>query len=215
LQEVDDGYIDDPECVAENRTLLEDFVGTKSKVDGTRGPFDSRGARGGSHVGSRANREFLGAASAAAESAGNQPVDQNGPRMNVVVDTNVIAYCLLGTEPFAEECLRFWRRTHEVSAPALWKSELVNVLWMAVRSRIITADESAERLRLVTELAIRSVSVRQLWRGSLIRAIESGVSAYDTLFVELAARRKLQLATYDAQLLRKFPTIATRPNDLY
>jgi predicted nucleic acid-binding protein len=35
---------------------------------------------------------------------------------------------------------------------------------------------------------------------------------YDTLFVELAAQRDLQLATFDAQLLEKFPEIAKRPH---
>jgi predicted nucleic acid-binding protein len=34
---------------------------------------------------------------------------------------------------------------------------------------------------------------------------------YDTLFVELAARKKLPLATFDAALLKAFPDIAARP----
>jgi predicted nucleic acid-binding protein len=135
--------------------------------------------------------------------------------MNVVLDTNVIAYYLLGTEPFAFECRDFWRRTHEVIAPALWQSEIVNVLWMAVRTGVITADESSERLRLAASLGIRSVSVRHLWRGALIRAIHSGLSPYDTVFVELAARRELKLATYDAQLLRMCSTVAKRPPDIW
>jgi len=45
----------------------------------------------------------------------------------------------------------------------------------------------------------------------LLRAHQSGVAVYDTLFVELAARERLPLATFDAALLRVFPNIAARP----
>jgi predicted nucleic acid-binding protein len=37
------------------------------------------------------------------------------------------------------------------------------------------------------------------------------VAVYDTLFVELAARERLPLATFDAALLKAFPDIAVRP----
>jgi predicted nucleic acid-binding protein len=49
-------------------------------------------------------------------------------------------------------------------------------------------------------------------RGSaLVRACESGVSAYGTLFVELAEREGLPLATFDKALLERFPSVAHRP----
>jgi len=41
------------------------------------------------------------------------------------------------------------------------------------------------------------------------------VAAYDTLFVELAARSGCPLATFDAAVLRAFPEIARRPRDLH
>jgi predicted nucleic acid-binding protein len=37
------------------------------------------------------------------------------------------------------------------------------------------------------------------------------VAVYDTLFVELAVREHLPLATFDAALLKAFPNIAVRP----
>jgi len=134
--------------------------------------------------------------------------------MNAVVDTNVVAYYLLGTGSFTEECRDFWKRIRGVTAPGLWQAEIVNVLWMAVRTKVISSDESLKKLRFAAGLGIQAVPVRQLWRGALMRSIDSGVSAYDTLFVELAIRRKLRLATFDAQLLRFFPEIATRPGAL-
>ena len=51
-------------------------------------------------------------------------------------------------------------------------------------------------------------------KPALARAIDSGAAVYDTLFVELAARRKLPLATFDKNVLKKFPEIATRPLSL-
>lgn len=134
--------------------------------------------------------------------------------MKVVIDTNVIAYYLLGTEPFAEECRDFWIRADKVVAPAVWQSEIVNVLWMAVRKRVIGPAEGADKLRLAGSLQIESVATRRLWHGALLRSINSAVSAYDTLFIELAVRRKIPLAAFDAQLLRVFPEIAKRPFEL-
>lgn len=132
--------------------------------------------------------------------------------MNAVVDTNVIAYYLLNTEPYAEECRQFWRRIAGVTAPASWQAEILNVLWMAVRTKVISSDESLRKLRSAARLGIHAVPVRQLWRGSLIRAVQSGLSPYDILFVELAVRRKIKLATFDSQLLRAFPDVAMRPS---
>ena len=98
--------------------------------------------------------------------------------MNAFVDTNVAAYYLLGTEPFAEECQDFWKRVDEASAPSLWQAEIVNVLWMAVRNNVITPGESAKKLRFAAGLGIHPIPVRRLWRGALFRSIDSGVSAY-------------------------------------
>jgi predicted nucleic acid-binding protein len=131
--------------------------------------------------------------------------------MNVIVDTNVVAYYLLNTEPYAEECRQFWRRVRDVAAPASWQAEILSVVWMAARTRVISPAESVTKLRAAARLGIQAVPMRQLWRGALIRSIHSGISPYDVLFVELAIRRQMQLATFDAQLLRTFPEIAKRP----
>ena len=48
--------------------------------------------------------------------------------MRVVVDTNVLAYYLLKTEPFVDELRGFWRRVEAAHAPASWEAELANVL---------------------------------------------------------------------------------------
>ncbi|HVC19798.1 MAG TPA: type II toxin-antitoxin system VapC family toxin [Vicinamibacterales bacterium] len=133
--------------------------------------------------------------------------------MNAVVDTGVVAYYLLGTEPYLDDLSRFWRGVANAAAPAIWEAELANVVWMAVRAGVFAADTGQRRLTLAARLGVRSVPVRRLWRGAMVRAARSGLAVYDMLFVELAVRERLPLATYDARLLAAFPEIA-RPPDL-
>lgn len=134
--------------------------------------------------------------------------------MKTVVDTNVIAYYVLGTPEFDEEVRAFWRRLDDTMAPALWEAELANVIWMSVRGSVLSKEDAPAKLRLAGRLGIHSVSVRKLWQGALQRALESGVAAYDTVFVELAHREQLSLATFDNKLLKTYPDIAKRPKDL-
>jgi predicted nucleic acid-binding protein len=134
--------------------------------------------------------------------------------MRAVVDTNVIAYYLLGTPEFAAEARELWRGAAELFAPALWEAEFANVAWMAVRTGSLTDLEACGKLRLAARLGIHSVATRMLWQGALVRALESNVAVYDTLFVELADREQVPLATFDKRLLNAFPAVAKRPRDL-
>ena len=131
--------------------------------------------------------------------------------MNAVVDTNVVAYFVLGTDRFVEEARGFITELDEAWAPALWEAELANALWMATRHAVLSIEDAANRLTLADGLGIHAVSNRTLWRGALVRAHQSKIAVYDTLFVELAARERLPLATFDAALLKAFPGIAVRP----
>ena len=131
--------------------------------------------------------------------------------MKAVVDTNVVAYYLLATEPFVDEVREFWHQVKEPSAPSSWEAELTNVIWMAVRHKVLPLSDGLERLELAEQLGIQTVRSSSLWEGALSRACMSGVSAYDTSFVELADRMGMPLATFDKRLLDDFPAIAKRP----
>lgn len=134
--------------------------------------------------------------------------------MKAVVDTNVVAYLLLGTEAFAEESRDCFARVTTPLAPAHWEAELANVIWMAVRAGVLPPDQGPVRMSLGRRLGIESVGTSTLCQGALLRSITTGVSPYDTLFVELAARSRCRLATFDKALLHKFPDVACRPRDL-
>ena len=134
--------------------------------------------------------------------------------MRAVVDTNVVAYLLLGTEGFVQESRRFFGTLDEGVAPAVWEAELANVVWMAVRQGVMPLDEGGKRLTAAARLRIRSVSSQTLWHGALVRGVRAGVAVYDALFVELAVREALPLATFDRGILAAFPDVACRPGAL-
>ena len=134
--------------------------------------------------------------------------------MKAVVDTNVIAYFLLGTTPFADEARGFLAGVRNGMAPVIWEAELANVLWMAIRQGVLPAEDGPERLRLAAQLGIESMSTRALWQGALQRSVRSGIAVYDTFFVELALRERCPLATFDKALIKAFPDVARRPGSL-
>lgn len=134
--------------------------------------------------------------------------------MKAVVDTNVVAYLLLGTEAFVDEARQCFEAVSDPVAPAHWEAEVTNVIWMAVRAGVLPADEGPVRLGLARRLGIESVATSTLCQGALLRATSANVSVYDTLFVELASRIGSPLLTFDKAVLRAFPDIARRPRDL-
>jgi predicted nucleic acid-binding protein len=134
--------------------------------------------------------------------------------MRLVVDTNVVAYHLLGTPRFATEAAEFLEDAEEILAPALWEAELANVIWMAVRANVLPAQEAPSRLALAARLGVQSVPIRSLWHGALVRSLQSSVAVYDTLFIELADRERLTLATFDRKLIQAFPALAKRPREI-
>jgi len=134
--------------------------------------------------------------------------------VKVVVDTNVVAYLLLGTEGFVDEARACFSAVSNPIAPAHWEVELTNVLWMAVRSGILPPEEGPVRLSLARRLGIESVTTATLCQGALLRSVTSGIAVYDTLFVELAAQTGCPLLTFDKAVIKAFPDIAIRPRDL-
>ena len=96
--------------------------------------------------------------------------------MTAVVDTNVVAYYLLGTAPFVDEVRQFWRAVDESWAPVHWEAELANAIWMAVRTGALRREEGHQKLDMASRLGIQAAPVRSLWQPALTRALDSGVA---------------------------------------
>ena len=124
----------------------------------------------------------------------------------IVVDTNVLAYLLLPGDQ-TEAARRTFVRDPAWAAPALWRSELRNVLALYVRQRhlalvdAVSAQAEAEALLAGREYAVESAAVLAL-------ADQSGRSAYDCECVAVAQALGVPLVTSDRQLLRSFPSVA-------
>ena len=126
--------------------------------------------------------------------------------MNVVVDTNIVAYYWLpGAHTKSAIALR--RMTDDWFVPRLWRSEFRNVLARYFRAGIIGLDQARTLIRSAeAELAECEREVDSTVVMDLVAT--SACSAYDCEFVALAKHMGIPLVTEDAGLVRAFPDVA-------
>ena len=126
--------------------------------------------------------------------------------MNIVVDTNIVAYYWL-PGVHTENAVALRQRTDDWIVPRLWRSEFRNVLARYLRAGTIGLDQaralirSAEAELVDCEREVDSTAVMNL-------VAASACSAYDCEFVALARQTGIPLVTEDTGLLRAFPDIA-------
>jgi predicted nucleic acid-binding protein len=127
----------------------------------------------------------------------------------IVVDTNLIAYLLLGGERTAqaENVLRI---DGEWVAPPLWRSEFRNVLAFYLRQDAFAFD-LALKLAEEAELLMQGKEYEISSREVLSLVAESHCSAYDCEFVALAQSFRVPLVTSDKRILSQFPKTAISP----
>ena len=85
--------------------------------------------------------------------------------------------------------------------PQLWHYEMRNILLTARRRQRITSEGLKDRLAALVDLPLETDSDPDLHDASAF-AEEHGLTFYDALYLEVACRRRAQLATLDAALLR-------------
>ena len=124
----------------------------------------------------------------------------------IVVDTNVVAYLLLGGRKTPGARLAF-RKDPVWAAPMLWRSEFRNVLAAFLRRRTLRLSDALEVMQ-EAETLFRSGEYN-VESGQVLRLVtESGCSAYDCEFVALAKQLGVPLLTSDAEILKEFPQTA-------
>ena len=86
--------------------------------------------------------------------------------------------------------------------PAIWPIEVGNVLRVATgRGRISAGDWQRIRVNLqALPIEIEPVSTSRVWGSVLELAHERRLSVYDAMYLELAVRMRLPLATLDRAL---------------
>jgi predicted nucleic acid-binding protein len=79
-----------------------------------------------------------------------------------------------------------------------------NGLLMAIRRRRMDLDRLPRVLAELSTLAVEvdEAGAGDAWAAPLGQALTAGLTLYDALYLELAIRRELPLATFDAALRR-------------
>ena len=124
--------------------------------------------------------------------------------MTVVLDASVTLAWLLGDER-SEEADRVLERLRDDRAlvPALWISETANGLITAERRGRITKRDASLAIELLDALPIEVVPESREMLSRVHRlGGETGLTAYDATYLDLAMRTRSPLATLDDDLRR-------------
>ena len=87
--------------------------------------------------------------------------------------------------------------------PAIWHLEIANVLAVAERRKILSADDISFALAQVEEFAAKAIESHNDFisaRRALNTARTFQLSAYDSVYLDAALTRRLPLATLDKSL---------------
>jgi predicted nucleic acid-binding protein len=121
----------------------------------------------------------------------------------LVVDCSVTMSWLFSEEftPFSERVLDEVIEGQALE-PAIWPLEVANVMLMAERRGRISQAESSQFLALLSglEIDVSTPAERDLFDDLLPLARETGITAYDAGYLELAGRLGVPLATLDRRL---------------
>jgi predicted nucleic acid-binding protein len=108
-------------------------------------------------------------------------------------------------DPYAETVRQRIRAGSRPLLPALWQLEVANALAVVRRRKVLTEDEVEEGLEFlhtfatnVAEIDAYCLNLREAFRLSK----ELGLSAYDSVYFDLARRETVPLATLDKALRR-------------
>ena len=125
----------------------------------------------------------------------------------IVVDTNVLAYYFAGfASPLATAAIEWRQRDSAWRAPAFWRSEFRNVLANYLRAKWMTPGVAAKIWR-EADAAMAGGTLEVDAERVLALVAQSGCSAYDCEYVELAQRLGAPLLTADKKLIAAFPKI--------
>jgi len=128
----------------------------------------------------------------------------------IVVDTNLLAYLLLGGIGTAA-ARRVYLRDPIWHSPLLWRSEFRSVLAAYLRQHALTMNDAIEVQRKAEELLAGREHV--VPSEPVLRLVASSdCAAYDCEFVALAEQLRVPLVTSDREVLMGFPAIAVTPS---
>lgn len=126
----------------------------------------------------------------------------------MIVDTNVVAYAVLGPEELRETAWQALAHVDEVVVPDLFFAEYGNVVWQWSRKLQVGAAELLGALDHGEALVERVLPTERLWRAAVGLALRSDHPVHDAVFVAAAERVKTKVLTFDRRLLAAFSDLA-------
>jgi predicted nucleic acid-binding protein len=119
--------------------------------------------------------------------------------MSFIIDASVVIAWAFKEQHATAESALVLIQTEEAIVPALWWYELRNVLVLGERQGRLTERETARFLRDISHLAITiDASPNEVQVLTLAR--RHRLTVYDAVYLELAGREALPLATLDEEL---------------
>ena len=122
---------------------------------------------------------------------------------NYVVDASVaMSWCFLDEAAAATQKLYDDLSRVSVLVPAWWYVELANVLYLAEKNGRIPADRVAEFVAFVGSMQIEAdnEAPQRAFSHLLPLCRKHQLTSYDAIYLDLAVRRQLPLATLDGPL---------------
>ncbi|MCC6621398.1 MAG: type II toxin-antitoxin system VapC family toxin [Deltaproteobacteria bacterium] len=122
--------------------------------------------------------------------------------MSWVIDASIaLAWCFEDERDESSDALLDRATSDPIDVPDLWVAEVANVLALAVRRGRLRRQDAARFTELLRALPIASHPPASI--DALVTiAHETGLTAYDATYLELAARLGAPLATRDDRLAR-------------
>jgi predicted nucleic acid-binding protein len=101
-------------------------------------------------------------------------------------------------------------RDCELIVPPLWSAEVASALVQAERRALVAPERIGQALAAILGLAPAVDGLQIDVPRNLEVARAYRLSAYDSLYLELALRRRAALATFDAELIAAAPRAGVR-----
>jgi predicted nucleic acid-binding protein len=124
----------------------------------------------------------------------------------VVLDASALARFYLGDGPVTERLSGAFRDLERGEAvflgPDILLVEVAQVLRKRVATSVLSRDDAEALLAVWCSLRIRWCPTVELAPMALRRAIETGLTVYDAIYLSLAERHGADLLTCDAALAR-------------
>lgn len=117
-----------------------------------------------------------------------------------VIDASIVVRWYVDDDPLHQQAMDI-RRVHEAIAPALLQTEVANALWKYVRVDRIQIDDACESVAVLSDLLVL-VDDRVLIAAAQQLSARHNHPVYDCLYVILAQREGVGLATADARMAR-------------